>query len=79
MIVTSYYRPIEDWNVQFITDMSYIFSDLRTFCNPYIGSWNVSSVKDFVSELNPGNWVVLNRFPKLYHKSCTPLQEEEHQ
>jgi hypothetical protein len=77
-MASSYYRPIEDWNVELITDMSNLFDGLY-FCNPGIGGWNVSSVKDFVSELNPGNWVVLNRFPKLYHKSCTPLQEEEHQ
>jgi hypothetical protein len=90
-MASSYYRPIEDWNVQLITSMYELFYDLD-LCNPDIGGWNVSSVKDFVSELNPYHkqvkpllpWTL--RFLVLFMhvssfnlKSCTPLLHEHQQ
>jgi hypothetical protein len=43
-------RPIEDWNVMEILDMSWVFSD-KDSCNPNLAKWDVSKVTTFVSAL----------------------------
>ena len=40
-------RPIEQWDVSRIDDMSWLFS--RKNCNPNIADWDVSGVTNFVS------------------------------
>ena len=55
---------IENWNVSLVDDMSYLFQRKHT-CNPSIGSWDVSSVTNFVS-----HEVIAffnNRFFELYN------------
>jgi hypothetical protein len=42
-------RPIEKWDVSEIEDMEELFS-YKVTCNPDISKWNVSKVKNFVSE-----------------------------
>jgi hypothetical protein len=48
IVVTN--RPIEDWNVSEIVDMSWLFAD-KFGCNPNLAKWDVSNVKYFVSAL----------------------------
>ena len=61
MKYVSFQRPIEQWDVSKIRDMSYIFSlksdvddwlyydDPPPYCDPNIADWDVSRVTDFVS------------------------------
>ena len=60
------YGPVEEWDVSWITDMSYAFCDNKTF-NKNINNWDVSSVytmdsmfknSEFNKQLN--NWNVSN-------------------
>jgi len=39
-------RPIENWDVSSIDDMSWLFYS-KYHCNPNISDWNVSGVTDF--------------------------------
>jgi hypothetical protein len=43
-------RPIEDWNISEIVDMSYVFFK-KYSCNPNLAKWDVSKVTNFVSVL----------------------------
>ncbi len=57
-------RPIEDWNVSNISDMSNLFEieydhfygqQEYTPCNPNLSRWDVSKVTNFVSDSNEIN------------------------
>jgi hypothetical protein len=48
-IVTN--RPIEDWNVSEMLDMTGVFSFKYSRCNPNLAKWDVSKVTTFVSAL----------------------------
>jgi hypothetical protein len=44
-IALAYGYPMDNWDVSEITEISFLFVELRTF-NECIGSWNVSNVTD---------------------------------
>ena len=45
-----HHRPIEEWDVSSVDDMSEVFIGEST-CNPNITDWDVSGVTSFVSAM----------------------------
>ena len=63
----SFNQPLNKWNVQYVTDMSYMFSGAISF-NQALNNWNVSNVEYMYSMLERANFFRPEHAPWYEHE-----------